>query len=65
MKTATSDQREAVDTALIPKSKAEQIAAVTCNAVLDYFSQPGVQEQFEAWLLERNSRKEVNYDGKK
>ena len=44
---------------LIPSASAEQLAAAACEGVLDFFQQPGVQEKFEAWLLDRKRRKET------
>ncbi len=46
------------DRVVMAPAKAEQVASVTCEAVLNYFEQPGVQEKFEAWLAERKKRKE-------
>ncbi len=46
------------DMSRMSPAQAEQIGAVTCNAVLNYFKQPGVQEDFERWLAVRQKRKE-------
>lgn len=49
---------ERITPALIPPVLAEQVAAAACEGVLEFFQQPGVQEKFDAWLLERKRRKE-------
>lgn len=55
--TPISNSNEKVNKVLMSPAKTEHIGAVTCEAVLDYFKQPGAQEKFEAWLAERERRK--------
>lgn len=56
--TLARESEPRIDINLIPPAASDQIAAAACECVLDYFQQPGVQEKFDAWLLERKRRKE-------
>jgi hypothetical protein len=47
---------EHINPALIPPALTEQVAAAACEGVLEFFQQPGVQEKFDAWLLERKRK---------
>lgn len=42
----------------ISPPRLEHMAIVTCLCVKDYFKYPGIEEKYEKWLQERNSRKE-------
>lgn len=43
----------------MPMYRANIIAKQTCRAVRRYFEQPGVAEEYEAWLKEYRKKKEA------
>lgn len=47
----------AVDVRKIPEHEAAHLARATLRAVKRYFEIPGVQEDYEKWLIEYKKRK--------
>lgn len=60
MPTLTNIRTEAsINTKEIPRHEAEHLAHATLKAVEAYFSLPGVQADYEKWLIEYKKRKVV------
>ena len=56
-KVVTYGQAPAVDVRKIPEHEATHLARATLRAVKRYFEIPGVQEDYEKWLIEYKKRK--------
>lgn len=45
-----------IDVTQIPEYQRRQLAEATLEATKRFFSQPGVEERYQAWLQERQER---------
>lgn len=45
-----------IDVTQIPEHQRRQLAEATLEATKRFFSQPGVEERYQAWLQERQER---------
>lgn len=56
---AAAESGVAVKLSEIPPHRVDTLASATLHAVERFFALPGVQEDYEKWLVEYRKRKEV------
>lgn len=58
------EDRIAFDLELIPESERMQLVAIAYEAAKEYMKQPGIQEKYEQWLKQRETKRFINQNAK-